>query len=712
MRNLLGRLHARPPGDLASIGTFWLAPPTGGDKHARVAALYRTLTDPRAARSAWERLPADDRTIVRLLALADAADATPTLAELAERLEISETEARERATHLYRVGLLAREGDDDPLPVGAAPRLFLPRELALLFRRVQDEIDAGDLVGTPLRALVELLDDAEIEEAAAAWGARVVPGLRARADLTEQLLRRVGDPDRLAAVVARLRPDAAHLWRRVRDEPEAAPVSLPDAAAAVDLFAADPRHGARLRAALAELESTLLVWHTYRRDGSRWLFVPAEIGRPGPADSTTLPPLAPIAAPAPPDPPWRPPDALAWDLLTLLREIADPDAPPWPAEADPPRPRLRRLNRRLWHRGDELPPVGYLDLLVALALAENLLQRDGDDAHPILLPTTSGRQWRERSFPEQTERLRRWWFASTEWIEGRARGEVEVWGADWRGARRKLAALLTHPALAVEPGVWYGLDSVATRLAAHDPDFLGGTFTAATARHATGADARAAAITEVVAVELATAFSWFGVVQVADLPGHPRAVRRPGADADPPVPPDGPPLTVAPGGEIALRIASPLRVWALSAFAEPTDLGPVGRYRLSEAGLGRALAAGFDLDQVTAFLTRQAGTPLPPPVADQLGRWARGYRRVRLRPALLLTPDDPASLADLGRVVADAGFPARPAADGALLVDLPAGDDDPEAAVVALLRAQGYAPQRGGTTPSAAADRAARPADG
>ena len=60
-------------------------------------------------------------------------------------------------------------------------------------RRVQDEIDAGDVSETPLRALLSLLDDRELEEAAETWGVRVVPGLRGREDLTRQILQQVGD---------------------------------------------------------------------------------------------------------------------------------------------------------------------------------------------------------------------------------------------------------------------------------------------------------------------------------------------------------------------------------------------------------------------------------------------------------------------------------------------------------------------------------------
>ena len=716
MRNLLGRLHARSSPELARIAAFWQVPVASGDRHAQVGALYRVLIDPRAARSAWDRLAPDERAIVRLLAIGES-DAAPTLRELAARLDRTESAVRETAIRLYRIGILTREGDDDPLPVGAEPRLFLPRELALVFRRIQDEIEAGDLSNTPLRALLELFDDAEVEESAAIWGIRVVPGLRERPAITKRLLQQITDPARVAAIAARQHRDATQLWQQVREA--AAPVPLATAAAAIGLDGDDPRIGQRLRRALAELETALLVWHTYRPDGSRWLFIPNEIRSPRPFATPDLPPLAPIAAATLTPPPFRPPDALAWDLLTLVRELAQPGAPRWPKNGAPPRSRLRGINRRLWHQEAEVPPLGYLDLLIALATAEGLVTEEGATGEETLEAEPRSpalRRWRERSFAAQSERLQWWWLASSEWIEGRARDEVEVWGADWRGARRKLLALLAAPEIGLAVETWYTMESVAARIAAHEPDLLGLTFTAATARQTDSADTRAAAIAEVVAIELTTAFAWFGLVELTDVPGHTRAVRvtesgrrlsqsAPRSEAPPVDEPPGPPLTITDAGEIALHRPSPLRVWSLSAFADLVQLDQISRYRLSAEALTRALAAGFDLDHVTAFLTRQSGAALPEPVAAQLATWARRYQRVRLRHAIILAPDDPAAVEEISRIVAEAGLTSRPLGPSRLLIELSA--DEPESMVQTLtdrLRAAGYAPHWEAPPPVAPGD--------
>lgn len=707
MRNLMGRLHARDDADLARIAAFWRVDGARG-RQSLIALLFRVLSDPRPARDAWDRLQPAEREMVRALALAPPPESEPTLPELAARLGVPEDEARETASRLYRVGILTREGDDEPLPVGQPPQLLLPRELASLFRRLQDELEAGDLSATPLRALIELLDDAEIEAAAKVWDINVVPGLRARGDLVRRLLKQLADPARVSQVVAARGRDAARLWQRVRAEPTAAALPYAIAIADAELAGDAPPIVGRRRAALEELESALLLWHTFRADGERWLFVPSDVRTPTAPPPPSLPPLQPVIAPIVDPPPWRHPDALAWDLLTLLREIAD--GAPVAAAGELPRPLARRLNDRFWLRGDDAPPPGYLDLLLALARAEGLVDDDPTDPgehrphhHPYLRLGPGARPWRDRSFAAQTERLRWWWSAAAEWIEGRGRAEVEVWGADWRGARRRLLALLSEPALGLAPATWYTLDSVATRIAAHDPDLLGPTFTAATARAAGGAGAggdedaaRSAAIADVVRVELETAFAWFGLVALTDIPGQTRALRLP-TSADPnrerPSEDATPPLVAAADGIVELRAPTPVRVWAVTAFADPEALAPISRYRLSAASLARALAAGFDLDQVTAFLERQSGSPLPPPLVATLESWAKGYRRVRVHGAVVVSPDDASRLPAIRRLFAEHGFVVNPLPDDTLLVESPQRGGDPTALVATRLREGGYAPQ-------------------
>ncbi|MFT4037854.1 MAG: hypothetical protein QM692_06715, partial [Thermomicrobiales bacterium] len=236
MRNLLGRLHARSLPELLRMAEAWALPAAGESKSDVVAALYRAMTDPRTMRDIWQGLEPDEQAV--LATLANVADGLrpPTLAELAVALGAEPEAARATATALYRLGVLAREGDDDPLPVGEEPRLLLPREIALIVRRIQDEAVAGDVSSSPLRVLMELMDDAELELASRLWGAPVLPGVASRQELTARLLRLVDDPRRLANVTARRSRDAAAIWRAVREA--GAPVALDDAMRAAGLASA------------------------------------------------------------------------------------------------------------------------------------------------------------------------------------------------------------------------------------------------------------------------------------------------------------------------------------------------------------------------------------------------------------------------------------------------------------------------------------------
>ena len=165
-RRALSR-HDRHAHDARRLGTARSGGARGGHRHGRCAGRGRGANGGRS----WRRV-----------------------------LGSNETEARETALRLYRAGILAREGDDEPLPIGVVPRLIMPRELAHQVRRVQDEMAAGNLTQSPLRVLIELLDDAELEAAARIWGLRTVPGVANRRDLSSRLLRLINDPARVEQV--------------------------------------------------------------------------------------------------------------------------------------------------------------------------------------------------------------------------------------------------------------------------------------------------------------------------------------------------------------------------------------------------------------------------------------------------------------------------------------------------------------------------------
>jgi len=714
MRNLLGRLHARKTGSLVHIARLWAIPLQGRDSGRQVGTIYRVMTDVRAVRTTWSRLDETSQRVIRTLISPQGT--VRTITELASDLELPEATVRETCVELFRWGILAREGDDQELPVGATPKLFIPRELGVDFRRVLDEIDAGDQSALPLRTLLELRDDPDIEESAQAWGIRVIPGLRRRHDLISEMLRQVSSTRRIDAVIQGLSPAARSLWDVVRKAADSGPMRLDDAIERAGLTVPEApaglaiTKGAQLRKALIELESSLLVHHTYLKDGSRALFVPQEILNPGTVPATMpLRPLQPLRDDIP-EVEQRHPAAIAWDLLTIVREIAGKGAPVWVPGEPISRTWQRQLNSRLWFGGTEVPPEGYLGFLLYLALGVGVLEPaehgpGSGDRHAIRPVTTSRvRQWRGQSFAQQIAALRDAWLYADQWVEGREREQIDVWGADWQGFRRRLLGDLRE----IDPQQWFLLTDVSRRLAEQDTSIIGSTFTAASARGGNDrGDARVAAISQIIEIELQTAMWWFGFVDLVHLgrkglamrvteaarlaAGDVRAVSET-VEADPSVPV----ISLSETGLVTLHRPEPVHVWALTAFADAETLRPEATYQLRPGSVGRALGAGFDLEQITAYLTRQSGDALPETLQGLLREWTAGYKRVRLRRAVVLSPDVEKGLAQLRQDVEKAGMEVIGEHGGGLMVLLPDTGDDSASAEDALLKAlrrAGYAGQ-------------------
>ena len=500
--------------------------------------------------------------------------------------------------------------------------------------------------------------------------------------------------------------DAAAIWRIVRAATESLP--LAEVVAQSGLAATDRATVARRRAALAELEGALLVWPAYRPDGSRWLFVPAEIRTPRKTGVAEAPALEPVAIDATTVRLWRHPDAVAWDLLTLLRIVADPNAPPWEVAESPPRWLIRIASPRLWWGGRDGVPSGYLELRQAVGVATGVFAIDEDARPPRIVAGPQARAWRSRSFAALTTRLREEWLRLARWVEGEPAGLVEVWGADWRGMRSRLLAALADPDVGLGTDGWVTLESLAARLAARYPTLLGASFIAATARSESddGAgddeEARAKGLGDVIALELGSPFAWFALTEFVDVPGQPRALRltaRGAALAARQPPPEekteerSAAVTIAASGEITLRLPSPGRVWALTAFAEPVDLGPESHYRLTQSSLAAALAAGADLEQIVAYLERASGQPVPAGLARNLEEWARAVKRVRVARGFLLRVDDTAEAAALCKALREGGWDVEQRGDRELLVTAGQGASSRAAddQLWLALRAAGYA---------------------
>jgi hypothetical protein len=210
-------------------------------------------------------------------------------------------------------------------------------------------------------------------------------------------------------------------------------------------------------------------------------------------------------------------------------------------------------------------------------------------------------------------------------------------------------------------------------------------------------------MTLVLGTTLETACTWLGLIERS----YERAERTPvlrvtpfgrwiaGKRVEPQLTPIGnAPIAVGANFQILLYRPTPRRVWALSAFAELQALDRVSTWTLTAEALIRALATGIDLDQITAFLERQNGGPLPQNVSYTLSEWDRGYRRVWLRRSVVLVPEDGEKAEPIAAALKEAGLEPEVLSDGRILLiyDEPDAGERLYTAATRALRERGFAP--------------------
>lgn len=695
MRNLMGRLNTRSDEELQRIAVVWLLPGTARDRAALIAQLMRSMTDLRTVRDFWTRRTSDEQDLIAWF-VANGSDQGATIPELAAELGQDEGTIRTIATKLYQAGALASTARQQPMAVGEIPRLFLTRELGQLFARIQDERDAGDISDATPSALLELLDDTDIQRAAELWGLESMPGLRTRRELTEGLLELTAYPDRRAAVERKLGWDARRVLAAVGELPAGQTVPIAEIADELELDPSQSRTADRLRTALGELEEALLVWHVWLPEDTRGLFQP--IWQPlqlEPARDRQHPPDPVSSSPIEASPTH--PAALAWDLLTFLRWLGA--GTPAVAHLTSAAMRARRrLDGQLWNRGGDEPLPGYLEFLAALADRDNLLDPPDADTRA----NRSLRAWRDRSFEDQTSQLISWWLGAGTWIEAQDQEEVVVSGAHWPQFRRRLLVLLPE----LDPERWYRLDDLARWLSHRSSDSLGDGVQIATSRPVDASldrsSVRLSALEQVVERTLRSGFAWFGLVDIGHIPSIGEVARITAAGlhaaglgtAEPRVSPDGPAIAIHPDLTVTLRLPTPVRVWSLTAFADQVRLEPEADYRITNRSLKRALSAGFRVDDVITFLERQAGEALDAGAISQLRSWAETLGRVWLSPALIIQAEQDEETRALRVPLQEAGLRTVSQADG-LLVEGPEGMSAAALAarVEAILQEQGKTPQ-------------------
>jgi hypothetical protein len=695
MRNLLGRLLQRSPAELERIARAWAIELGGSDRHADVSFLYRTMTDVWAVRDVWERVSDTGKRLVSALDDHDGTSCPPE--EVAREAGIDPEAGLPELRRLYEIGIISAEDRAQGTGADTDPAVFLPREMGLMIERVETERNAPSPRDLPLEELLATATYPEIEEAATAWGARVIPAMHARGELVGIISEQLSRPERVERMIAALSGPARNAWARL---------TVAGGTLALDELLS-PRDVPLLtrRRILRELAAPLLVWHGYDERGTRLVIVPQSILHPQPVAVEQPPELTVVESAEVIEPEWLFPYAAAWDLLTLLREVVV-SGPRWRALAEGDPTMIRRLRKKLWRSDRETLdlPTGYIPFIVRVGALMGVL-RDVDDR---AVPGDAAQSWREHAFTSASQRMVAAWAGAEEWVEGRERVDANLYGASWPTFRATLIKAIGD----LDEDQWYEQDRFVERLLKTHPDLLRQAQVVAVGhaprrgRVDTSADAhdrREQILSLVIGTTLETACVWLGLIDRAYTLGKRTPVLRvtpfgrwiAGKRVEPVMTQLGQaPLGVGANFQTLLFRQTPRRVWALSAFAELQSLDRVSTWALTAEALIRALASGLDLTQITGFLERQNGAPLPQNVAYTLNEWDRGYRRVWLRRAVLLVPDEGEESAPIADALKDAGLSPEVLADGriALVYDEPDAGERLYTAVARALRERGFAP--------------------
>ena len=651
LRNLLGRLNARSSEDLGEIAEIWRSPVSSRDRLTQIANLYRTMTKPTMVRVQVDALPAEIRRV--LDAVLAHGESGATVGELALELGITGPETREHLGQLYRAGMLAYEGNASTLPVGDTPIVFVPIELANVIAEVDAERIRGDISDQSFETLIAARTDGELNEAADLLHIDRVAGITGRPTIERELVERLASPAARHQIVEGLSHETRVVWDRLQKVPAGTPLSV----ASVISQGNDRTHFGRL-GALNDLETRLLIWPTIV-DDARAIFIPrheasaTDATMPKPISDTTLPAF-----------PWRPECPLAWDLTVVLQRLIGPAAPAGIDLLDPPANLVDHLRPMLWNTNEREIPIGYIGALIDLAISVGLVD-EPDEGNPAFGRTPAVREWRLGPWSMQANRLRSAWMNAATWIEGDNERSIEPWQIDWQGYRVKLL----HHLSSFEPERLYRLSDIAQWIAAFDPALLGQRASVAVLLGAPRHDTSRSTLGAELLIEhsIRTMITWLGLVDTIIIATGEEIIRiRPilrdvmRATGEPEVQTgQHVEMSVTPDLRIVMRNPSAIQIWSVMAFADPVQLGQISTFALTAESIATAQLSGFRPDQIVQFLLRQAGTHVPPDLAELVASQAAIRSGIELSASVTIqcATDDKAEA--LQGIVESAGYDAQ-----------------------------------------------------
>ncbi len=437
----------------------------------------------------------------------------------------------------------------------------------------------------------------------------------------EDLLRRLGDPERLRALWAQLPPEGRALMEGLRRAGGTLPALL---LSILYEMTAGGTPGIPFETLAVRLaRSGMVYWHAAGRPIRSLLpqgkaVLPKEI-------EAALPPLEPLApsivAPASPM-------RLARDLGRFARFLRRFPEITLTREGRLPIRWMRRLQR--WLGRDSSPrDAAYLAFLQQLLERMGVLRTHGaaltlDLLHPF---------WEQGPIDRAMMAFHAW--------KGEGPEDLANNGMLSPGfLRTQVEHALRHE----EPGSWIPMPRLLAAIFPEHSDRWPDP------RSPAGRELAARLKTWLVA-ETLWPLHWLGLLDLGDPEGRWEAVRLTpfgawalGIGAPPSLPEEGGRVIVQPDFRILVFEPVPESILtALEAFADPSPGDPISIYQISRDTVYRGLQQGWDVPRIIRFLEGVSGEPLPPNVRRSLEDWHRRFHQIRIyrRVTLIRTAGEP-----------------------------------------------------------------------
>lgn len=669
MKSLGVLLQQRSLPQLQTIAALWGAPPPTGDD---VLRLERLMRDTLAARTVWQNLGADERTLLQAIVGPAARNWCPVEA-LPLRVTLAPAACESAYAHLCQAfivyeDLAKMQGDElvgqrvafygytharsVQTPIVERAIAYVPTEISTTLYATGRELGflQSDRTTHTLDELLMPFRQGDLDQIGRRFGL-TVQTYCSRNEVRAVIAENVSQAEAVRYALTQLSPPLGDLYEWLIARGGRATTDEVQRRMGWDM--------PTLLGALRTFEDYAIAFDVFS-EGQRVIFIPARtfdnLRR-----AHARPPVEAPRSEQPTPRSVRPADSvLLWDIAAFVAGVVQHDLELTRAQALPKRAaqRLLPLLNNEWTRESDEAGYRYLAQLQGEALDLGLVQITTAEDRARLDLGVKLDLWAGQDVRMQTLRILRRWPHNRAWHD-----QVGTHYAGWMAkeldllaAREALLGVLRQ----CEPGVWYNVPALLQKVQDGDPFVLrpkqrssgnGGFKMADDIRaHWDGTDG------ELLCGMLKSTLYELGIVALgydSDALPPTRAERNPDAicltelgaevlkgDLGLAPLPTEHPLVVQPNFEILLLEPHMGALYWLLRCAEPEQLGRASRFKVTREALLRSMNDGTNLEDIIAYLARHSPKELPQNVLYTMRDWSRQYKETRLSRVVLIEVDD------------------------------------------------------------------------